>query len=92
MARGPVFGAEIGEPRGRREFNVLGDSVNTAARLMGRAVGNRILITEAIQREIAARFNCQSLGPMRLKGKAAPTPVFALREAVDQRPVRSSKT
>ena len=92
MARGPVFAAEIGEPRGRREFNVLGDSVNTAARLMGRAVGNRILITEAIQREIAARFNCQSLGPMRLKGKAAPTPVFALREAVDQRPVRSSKT
>jgi len=85
LARGPVFAAEIGEPRGRREFNVLGDSVNTAARLMGRAVGNRILITETIQREIAARFHCQSLGPMRLKGKAAPAPIFALREATDSK-------
>lgn len=79
MARGHVFAAEIGEPRGRREFNILGDTVNTAARLMGRAFGNRIIMTEAVHQEIAPHFDCESLGPMRLKGKAALQHVYALR-------------
>ncbi len=83
MARGPVFAAEIGEPRGRREFNILGDTVNTAARLMGRAVGNRILMTEAMYQEVAAQFDCASMGPTRLKGKAQPVPVYALRGALE---------
>lgn len=79
MAQGSVFAAEIGEPRGRREFNILGDTVNTAARLMGRAIGNRIIMTEAVHQQIEQRFDCESLGPMRLKGKATPSPVYALR-------------
>jgi class 3 adenylate cyclase len=83
IARGPVFSAEIGEPRGRREFNVLGDTVNTAARLMGRAGSNQILMTEAVYERIAHRFDCDVLEPIVLKGKAAPTPVFALSSAPD---------
>jgi class 3 adenylate cyclase len=78
MACGPVFAAEIGEPRGRREFNVLGDTVNTAARLMGRAVGNRILVTEQVCGQLRDKFRCESLGAMPLKGKAAPVKVFSL--------------
>jgi adenylate cyclase len=78
MARGPVFAAEIGEPRGRREFNILGDTVNTAARLMGKAVGNRILMTEAVYEAISDRFDCESLGSMPLKGKSKRLPIFAL--------------
>ncbi len=79
LARGAAFAAEIGEPRGRREFNVLGDTVNTAARLMGRAVKNQIFMTEAVYQNIAQRFNCEALEPISLKGRSAPTPVFALR-------------
>lgn len=30
MAQGSAFSAEFGEPRGRREFNILGDTFNTA--------------------------------------------------------------
>jgi len=78
MARGPVFAAEIGEPRGRREFNILGDTVNVAARLMGRAGRNQILMTEAVYKEIAGQFNLESLGDILLKGKASPLPVYAL--------------
>jgi class 3 adenylate cyclase len=78
LARGPVFAAEIGEPRGRREFNILGDAVNVAARLMGRAGKNQILMTEAVCREVCHRFNCEDLGVIPLKGKAAPLPVCAL--------------
>ncbi len=79
LNRGPAFAAEIGEPRGRREYNVLGDTVNTAARLMGKAVNNQIFMTESVYRQIAARFKCEALEPISLKGKAAPTPVFALQ-------------
>jgi class 3 adenylate cyclase len=78
IARGPTFSGEIGEPRGRREFNVLGDTVNTAARLMGRAETGQILITQAVYQEISQRYKCESLGAVSLKGKAAPIPLFAL--------------
>jgi class 3 adenylate cyclase len=79
LALGPVFAAEVGEPRGRREYNVLGDTVNVAARLMGRAIGNRILMTESLHQQVAGHFDCASMGPTRLKGKAQPVPVYALR-------------
>jgi adenylate cyclase len=82
IAHGPVFAAEIGDPAGRREFNVLGDTVNTAARLMGRAVGNRILITDSVYQLITPHFRCDPLGAMPLKGKTALVPIFALRAAV----------
>lgn len=82
MARGPVFAAEIGEPRGRREFNVLGDTVNTAARLMGKAGKNEILMTEAVYSELAGRMECESLGAIPLKGKAQPLSIYALRGPV----------
>lgn len=78
IAHGACFAAEIGEPRGRREFNVLGDPVNTAARLMSRAAHNQILMTEPVYEDVAGRFDCEALGAIPLKGKAAPTPLFAL--------------
>ncbi len=83
MCCGPTFAAEIGEPRGRREFNVSGDTVNTAARLMGHASQHQILMTEAVYREIAPRFACESLGSIPLKGKAAPVPIFALHNRLE---------
>jgi adenylate cyclase len=83
ISRGPAFAAEIGELRGRREFNVLGDTVNTTARLMGRATSNQILLTEAVYRHISQRFECESLGPISLKGKAAPTPLYVLHGPLD---------
>jgi adenylate cyclase len=78
IARGPAFVAEIGEPRGRREFNVLGDAVNTAARLMTSALPNQILVTESICRDVSGDLSCRQLPPVRLKGKAALTAVHEL--------------
>ncbi len=59
---GPTFVAEIGDPRGRREYNVLGDTVNTTARLMNRAGKNKIIISEAIRRVVEEKYECASLG------------------------------
>ncbi|HLF89505.1 MAG TPA: adenylate/guanylate cyclase domain-containing protein [Anaerolineales bacterium] len=75
---GPTFSAEIGEPRGRREFNVLGDTINTAARLMNRAEANQILVSQTIYETVQAHFKWEYLGDFSLKGKAAPTPIYAL--------------
>ncbi|NJK81496.1 MAG: adenylate/guanylate cyclase domain-containing protein, partial [Chloroflexaceae bacterium] len=84
LARGPVFAAEIGEPRGRRELNILGDIVNTAARLMSNAKSNQILITEPMYNEIAHSFRCEPLPPMALKGKAVPVRLYALHDWLEQ--------
>jgi class 3 adenylate cyclase len=88
MARGSVFAAEIGEPRGRREFNILSDTVNTAARLMGRALGNRILMNEAVQEDIKNLFACETLGSMPLKGKTERIPIYGLRGPLEMEDVK----
>ncbi|MCY7382194.1 MAG: adenylate/guanylate cyclase domain-containing protein [Microcoleus sp. CAN_BIN18] len=78
LCLGPVFAAEVGKPRGRREFNILGNTVNTAARLMSKAEENQILIGQTVFESIGLQFNCEALGAVSLKGKSALTPVFAL--------------
>lgn len=75
---GSTFVAEIGDPRGRREFNVLGDTVNTTARLMNRAEKGQILVSGRIYEAISSRYECVSLGEVSLKGKSAPMPIFEL--------------
>jgi class 3 adenylate cyclase len=78
IATGPTFAAEIGELRGRREFNVLGDTVNIAARLMNRAEKGQILVTGRVYEAIEAGYEWESLGSLSLKGKAAPMPIYSL--------------
>ena len=75
---GPAFVAEIGDPRGRREFNVLGDTVNTAARLMNRAQKNQIIIAEPVKQAIESKYECLSIGEVPLKGKSKPLNLFEL--------------
>ena len=75
---GPAFVAEIGDPRGRREFNVLGDTVNTAARLMNRAQKNQIILSEAVKQAVESKYECNSLGEISLKGKAKPMNLYEL--------------
>ena len=84
---GPAFVAEIGDPRGRREFNVLGDTVNTAARLMNRAQKNQIVVSEAIKQAVESKYECVSLGEIALKGKSKP---LSLYELTGRRPKEES--
>jgi class 3 adenylate cyclase len=75
---GPAFVAEVGEPRGRREYNVLGDTVNTTARLMNRAQKNQIVISEGVMKAVESKYECTPLGEVVLKGKSAPMPLYEL--------------
>ena len=84
LHQGPAFVAEIGEPRGRREFNVLGDTVNTAARLMNKAGKNQILVSGCVHDAVALRFETEPLGEVALKGKSAAVPIFLVHGTKDR--------
>jgi adenylate cyclase len=75
---GPAFVAEVGDPRSRREYNVLGDTVNTTARLMSHAQKNQIIVSERIQKVIESKYECESLGEVSLKGKNTPLHLYDL--------------
>jgi|GEM_PF-281715 len=75
---GPTFVAEIGDPRGRREFNVLGDTVNTTARLMSKADKNQIYISKAVMEQIQEKYQCEFVGDVQLKGKGAAMSIYQL--------------
>ncbi len=70
--------AEIGEPRGRREYNVLGDTVNIAARLMNYAGKNQIVVSEKVKISIEAKYELNSLSEVSLKGKKKPMVLYEL--------------
>jgi class 3 adenylate cyclase len=57
---------------------VVGDVVNTAARLQGVAPVGGVVVGEATFRATGRLFDYQELTPVRVKGKANPVPVWRL--------------
>src|SRR5919107_4692665 len=57
---------------------VVGDVVNTAARLQGVAPVNGVVVGEATWRATQALFEYEQLAPVRVKGKADPVPIWRL--------------
>ena len=51
---------------------------------MGKAASNQILMTEILHNEIGDHFESENLGLVKLKGKAAAEPVFALQKEVQE--------
>ncbi len=76
--QGAAFVAEVGEPRGRREFNVLGDTVNTTARLMNLAERDQIIVSAKIEEGIRSQFVLNKAGTVTLKGRSGTMDVFEL--------------
>ncbi|HSH02519.1 MAG TPA: adenylate/guanylate cyclase domain-containing protein [Anaerolineae bacterium] len=82
MSLGLAFVGEVGARRGRREMNIHGDAVNVAARLMGLAQPNQILITREAHQAVGFYFDCEDLGEIALKGKKKKLEVFALKASL----------
>lgn len=69
-----------GDVRGQvaREFNILGDAVNVAARLKAKAPYGHIYVGPDTEAESRERFEYHPLGTVALKGKAIEVPIFDL--------------
>ncbi|MDQ1381016.1 MAG: hypothetical protein QOJ71_1735 [Actinomycetota bacterium] len=68
---GRVFAGDFG-PSYRRVYSVVGDSVNLAARLMGKAEPGEIVATPEVLERSRTAFVTTALPAFRVKGKAEP--------------------
>ena len=82
ITRGQTFAAEIGERQGRREFNVMGNTVNTAARLMDHAESGQIIVSEEVYKRVKDLFVTEKHPNVQLKGRSAKLTLYELGKAV----------
>lgn len=77
---GLVIAGGIGTSK-RRDYSVMGDTVNLAARLEGLSETGEILVGEDTYRLTAPLFEFETLDPVQVKGKEKPVQVYRLIRA-----------
>ena len=74
---GEVVSGNIGSANLKRlDYTVIGDVVNTAARLQAAAKPGQILISENSYRKVKESFNCNIVGEVSLKNKSKPVVIY----------------
>jgi class 3 adenylate cyclase len=69
----------------RMEFTVIGDTVNTAARLESNAKQGQILIGKVTYEKVKDLIECEPLGQITVKGKTDPVDIWWLKGLRPQR-------
>lgn len=78
---GEMVSGNIGsESLKRLDYTVIGDTVNTAARLQDAAKENQIIISETCYEKIREFFKCEKIGEIGMKNKAKPITVYEVLE------------
>ena len=78
---GEMVSGNIGSASLKRlDYTVIGDTVNTAARLQDTAGPNQILITESAFKKVGDSFKCEKVGDLNLKNKAETVGVYEVLE------------
>ncbi|GAA4280360.1 adenylate/guanylate cyclase domain-containing protein [Gaetbulibacter aestuarii] len=78
---GEMISGNIGsESLKRLDYTVIGDTVNTAARLQDAAAENQIVISEDCYQQVKESFVCEKIGSITLKNKAQPMTIYQVIE------------
>tara|TARA_R110002074_G_scaffold257269_3_gene429738 strand:- start:10796 stop:11836 length:1041 start_codon:yes stop_codon:yes gene_type:complete len=78
---GEMISGNIGSATLKRlDYTVIGDTVNTAARLQDAAKENQIIICEGCYEQVKEAFKCENLGSITMKNKAKPLTVYNVLE------------
>ncbi len=88
---GRVFTGDFGPPY-RRTYAVLGDAINTAARVMARAEAGQILATEEVLERSRTLFETTPIEPFAAKGKAEPVRASLVGPIAGRRTERLAET
>jgi class 3 adenylate cyclase/tetratricopeptide (TPR) repeat protein len=88
---GHVFTGDFG-PQYRRTYAVLGDAINTAARVMARAEPGQILATDVVLGRSRTTFETTPIPPFAAKGKAEPVKASLVGPIVGRREHRIADT
>jgi class 3 adenylate cyclase/RecA/RadA recombinase len=95
ITQGQAFAGLVGWKAVRREYTVMGDDVNLAARLMSKAQPGQILISSRVWERVRNDIETEKLTPFQLKGKSQPTQAYAVlghKEAIGEHPAITSDT
>ena len=78
---GEMISGNIGSATLKRlDYTVIGDTVNTAARLQDAAKENQIIICEDCYDKVKEAFKCENMGSVMMKNKAEPLTIYNVLE------------
>ena len=89
--RGAVYGGAVGGPT-RFTYSTMGDAVNLAARVMGKAAPGELLATASVMAHCPDRFEATPLDPFMVKGKSQPVHALSVGNPLRRARTRSAST